>query len=450
MDDPGTFGLIFKIILLVFFILVDAFYELTESAIISLNTGVIDDMAKQGDKKAKRVQKVLKNLNNFIINSQVCITFTCFITSAIAIQSFGTMLIDAVADVLTNLPLWFVTAISIMVITIIVSFVSLVFGKFIPKRIAKHIPEKVAFAFASSLLFTGIIVRPFSKIVSSISNVFVKLFGFDPHATPESVTEEKIRMMVDVGEEKGVIENTQKEMINNIFKFDDVCVENIMTHRTDIISVEDNAPLSEVVSLAIEHGYSRIPVYEEDIDNIIGVIYIKDLLKYVGENVPKSKKMKDIMHPAFYVPESRNCNKLFKDLNEKHIQIAIVVDEYGGTAGIVTLEDLLELIVGNIQDEYDNEDEPFFKINDKCYILDGSADIENISEELNIEIPQGDYDTLGGFIITLLGYLPKQDDRHEVDYNNVHFTVLDIKDRRISKVRADIKEPKLEELEEEN
>lgn len=438
MDDPGTFAIFIKILLLIAFILLNAFYELTESAIIALDGNIVDDMAQQGDRKAKRAQKILNNPSSFIINSQICITFTCFITSAIAIQSFSMDLTNAFMKTFTNASQGLMVVISVIIITLIVSFFSLVFGKFLPKRIAKHIPEKVAFAFGPALIFTVTVLKPFSKLISSTANVFVKMFGYDPHATQDSVTEEKIKMMVDVGEEKGVIENAQKEMINNIFKFDDMCVADIMTHRTDMIAVEDKESLSQVVNLAIEHGYSRIPVFEEDLDDIVGIAYIKDLLKYVGEDLPKTKKMKDIMHPAFYVPETRNCDKLFTDLNERHLQMAIVVDEYGGTAGLVTLEDLLESIVGNIQDEYDNEDEPIYKIDENSYILDGSADIEDISDELQIAIPDGDYDTLGGFVITLLGYLPKDGEENEVDFNNVHFTVLNIEDRRINKVKAEI------------
>ncbi|MEG1614480.1 MAG: hemolysin family protein, partial [Oscillospiraceae bacterium] len=250
--------------------------------------------------------------------------------------------------------------------------------------------------------------------------------------------EEEIRMMVDVGEEKGVIENSQKEMINNIFELDDTCVSDIMTHRTDMVALEAEEPLSEVVSLAIEHGYSRIPVFDDDLDDVIGIAYIKDLLKYVGDNLPKTKKMKDMIREAFYVPKSLSCTKLFTEMSERHVQMAIVVDEYGGTAGLITLEDLLESIVGNIQDEYDNEDEDILKIDENTFTIDGTTDIEEVSDILDIEIPDGEYDTLGGFIISLLGYLPKEGENNEVDYKNIHFTVLNVEDRRIGKINVEI------------
>lgn len=263
---------------------------------------------------------------------------------------------------------------------------------------------------------------------------FSRLFGRD-----DDVTEEDIRMMVDAGNETGAIENTQKEMINNIFEFDDVSADDIMTHRTDVKAVSTAASLADIVKLSIQYGYSRIPVYDEDLDNIVGLAYIKDLLKYVIEPLPKTKKAKDIMREPFYVPKTLNCSKLFSEMTERHVQMAIVVDEYGGTAGIVTLEDLVEAIFGNIQDEYDKEDEDYKRIDDHTYIIDGGMDLEEAAELLGIEIDEDEceYDTLGGFITFLLGYIPQDDEKPEADYENVHFSVLEVKDKRIIKVRAE-------------
>ena len=244
--------------------------------------------------------------------------------------------------------------------------------------------------------------------------------------------------MVDVGQEKGVIEDVQKEMINNIFEFDDIDVADIMTHRTDMACIDVEDSLSDAIKLAIEEGYSRIPVYEEDPDNIVGIIYIKDLLKYVGTSLPKTKGLKDIMRDAYFVPESKRCGALFSELTEKHIQMAIVVDEYGGTAGLVTLEDIVEAIVGNIQDEYDNEDEEISKINETTFTIDGITDLEEVEEQLGIKFPKDDYDTLGGFIISRLGFLPQDGEMNTVEYENIRFTVLNVEERRIGKVKVEI------------
>ena len=257
--------------------------------------------------------------------------------------------------------------------------------------------------------------------------------------------------MVDVGGEKGVIEDTQIEMINNIFEFDDIDVADIMTHRTDMVCVDEEEPLAEAVKLSIENGFSRIPVFKEDPDNIVGIVYIKDFLKYVGTNLPKTKTVKDMMRPAYYVPETKRCGELFTEMTEKRVQMAIVVDEYGGTAGIVTLEDLLESIVGNIQDEYDQEDEEISIINETTFEVEGITDIEEVEEHTGKKFPEGDYDTIGGYIISVLGFLPEDGQMNEVQFENVKFTVLNVEERRIGKVKVEILPiEKKKEIDEEN
>ena len=247
-------------------------------------------------------------------------------------------------------------------------------------------------------------------------------------------------MMVDVGGEKGVIEDSQKEMIDNIFEFDDLDAGDIMTHRTDMTAIEVSRSLEEVAELAIENGYSRIPVYEDDPDSIVGVLYAKDLLKYVGHNIPADLTISKVMRKALYVPETQSCGDLFKAMNDSHTQFAVVVDEYGGTAGIVTLEDVLESIVGNIQDEYDDEDEEIVQINETTFTIDGITDLDEVDELVGTKLPEGDYDTLGGFVISLLGYLPSESDPEPAvaEYDNLRFTVLNFGDRRIGEIKVEI------------
>ena len=238
-----------------------------------------------------------------------------------------------------------------IVITLITSDSSwLAFGELAPKRIAMKNPEKVSFAVVGILLFIKTCMTPVIKVLSFSTNIVVRLFGIDPHEEDSNVTEEEIRMMVDVGEENGVIEESQKEMINNIFEFDDITVDEIMTHRTDITAVEATDSIEQVVRESMNEGFSRIPVYEDDLDNVVGIVYIKDLLGYIGRDVPETATVSAVMRPATFVPESKKCGQLFTEMTEKHVQMAVVVDEYGGTAGIVTMEDLIESILGNIQD----------------------------------------------------------------------------------------------------
>lgn len=442
IDDGGgsaPLDIVLKLLLLLVLILVNAFFAMSEIAIISLNDNAIDKMAEEGNKKAKQINKLTQNSSNFLSTIQIGVTLAGFLTSASASQSFADLLTNAIMKI-NALAQWqgAIHTVSVIVITIVMSYFSLVLGELAPKRMAMQKPEKISFLVVGPLLFFAKVCKPFIKFLSFSTNLVVRLFGFDPNAEEENVTEEEIRMMVDVGEEKGVIENLQKEMINNIFEFDDINVADVMTHRTDMIAVEDTDSLEEVVDLSIKHGFSRLPVYHEDPDEIIGVIYIKDLLKFIDEDLPDDKGPADIMREAYYVPSTKSCGSLFQEMTEKRTQFAVVVDEYGGTAGIITLEDLIEAIVGNIQDEYDHEDEEIIELDDKTFTVDGITLIEEVNEIIGDKIPEGDYETLGGFLMSKLGYLPKDGENNEIDFLNLHFTILNMEDKRVGKVRIEI------------
>lgn len=442
MDDPGSMSagnIIVKLVILLVLILVNAFFAMSELAIISLNDNKIDKMAEDGNKKAKKIVKLTESSSKFLSTIQIGVTLAGFLTSASASTTFASMITDALRGtaVYNALGEGLMNGIAVVIVTIIMSYFSLVLGELVPKKIAMQVPEKISFKIVDILLFFSKLFAPLVKILSVSTNAVVRLLGFNPHADEETVTEEEIRMMVDVGGEKGVIEDVQKEMINNIFEFDDLDAGDIMTHRTDMVAVEVGDDLSEVVDTAVSEGYSRIPVYEDDQDNIIGIVYVKDLLAYVGKKLP-AKSLRDIMRTPMYVPESKICGDLFKEMTEKRTQMAVVVDEYGGTAGIVTLEDIVEAIVGNIQDEYDDEDEEISKINETTFTIDGMTNLEEVAELTGTELPEGSYDTVAGFIIKELGLLPEEGKTYEVNYKNIKFTVLSVDERRIDKVRVEI------------
>ncbi|MDO4398512.1 MAG: hemolysin family protein [Oscillospiraceae bacterium] len=440
-DHTSAGSLVLKLILLLVLVLVNAFFAMSEIAIISLNDAKIERMAEDGHKKAKQLVKLTKNSNRFLSTIQIGVTLAGFLTSASAATNFADMLTTAVTNA-WDVPVSVVSHISVILITIIMSYFSLVLGELAPKRIAMQAPEKVSFAVVGVLLFISKIAAPFVKILSVSTNFVVKLLGFDPNADEEVVTEEEIRMMVDVGEEKGVIENTQKEMINNIFEFDDLDAGDIMTHRTDVVAVNVNdTTLEDFINLSTKEGFSRIPMYEDDIDNIIGIIHVKDLLQFVGKQVSTKQTLRSILREPYFIPESKACGELFTEMSAHHIQMAIVVDEYGGTAGLLTLEDIVEAIMGNIQDEYDDEDEEISKIDDRTFTVDGTIDIEEIDELIGKKLPDGDYETLAGFIIDNLQYIPKDGEMNEVTFENVKFTVLKVEDRRIEKIKVEIFPP---------
>ncbi len=443
MDDPGpntATSLIFKIVLLLVLILINAFFAMSEIAIISLNDAKLEKQAQEGNKKAKKLLKLTSNPSKFLSTIQIGVTLAGFLSSASASQSFVEMLsgaLSSVADAI-NIPMSVVEGFSLVVITLITSYFSLVLGELVPKRVAMYNPEKISFRIAGILTFVAAVTKPFVKVLSLSVNGILRLIGIDPNSEPEEVTEEEIRMMVDVGGEKGVIEDTQKEMINNIFEFDDIDAGDIMTHRTDVSAVEINDPIQDVVEIAEKEGYSRIPVYEESLDKIIGIVYIKDLIGYIGSSVPKQENLRKIMREPYFVPESMKCGMLFQEMTARRVQMAVVVDEYGGTAGIVTLEDLLESIVGNIQDEYDNEEEDFSVIDETTFTVDGTTPIDEVNEHVGVNLPEDEYDTIGGFVISLLGYLPNDGEMNEIDYENLHFTILNLEDKRIGKLKVEI------------
>ena len=465
MDDPGPNfilaqaielsqssaggSLVLKILLLLALILVNAYFAMAEIAVISLNDAKMEKLAEDGHKKAKLVLKLTKNPTKFLSTIQIGITLAGFLTSASAATSFAEMLTGAVTSKF-GLPESIVSPVAVVLITLIMSYFSLVLGELVPKRIGMQIPEKVAFAVAKPLYVIAKLTSPFVKFLSLSTNGVVRLLGFDPNADEEVVTEEEIRMMVDVGGEKGVIEDDQKEMINNIFEFDDMDAGDVMTHRTDVVAADVNdTTLEEFMALAIENGRSRIPLYDEDIDNIVGIVYIKDLLKYVGKEVKVKSTLKNIMREPYFVPESKDCGELFKEMRLQRIQMAVVVDEYGGTAGIVTLEDIVEAVMGDIQDEYDEEEEEISKIDENTFTVEGTIDIEEIDELIGRELPEGDYETLAGFIMDELQCIPKQGEMNEVVFENVKFTVLEVEDRRIEKIKVEIT-PVVEENDEED
>lgn len=441
MDDPGPANVIFKLALLLLLILVNAFFAMSEIAIISLNDNKVRKQAEEGDKRAIKILKLTANPSSFLSTIQFGVTLAGFLTSASAAANFSEPLTKAIAawfSVSQNSSLYgLISAVAMVLVTLIIAFFSLVLGELAPKRIAMQSSEKISYKVVGSLMFIKSVMRPFIKILSVSTNIVVRLFGFDPNASQEVVTEEEIRMMVDAGEEKGVIEESQKEMINNIFDFDDVPVADVMTHRTDIEAVEISDKIEDVVSIGISKGYSRIPVYEDELDNIRGIIYVKDLLPFVGKSIPAGKKIAKLMREAHFIPESKRCGELFSEMTEKHVQMMMVSDEYGGVAGLVTIEDLLESIVGNIQDEYDQEDDEAIQLDEKTFTIDGTTDIEEVEDLLDIKLPEGEYETIGGLIMSELGRIPKPGEEAIIESAGFRFIVVELDERRIERVRAE-------------
>ncbi len=436
MDDPGSPMAIIIVFLL---ILVNAFFAMSEIAAISLNDSKLRHDAEDGNKKAKLLTKLLDEPNNFLATIQVAITLSGLLSSAIAADTYADPIAEFFIKLAPMIDGDIIHGAVVFVLTLLLSYVSLVLGELVPKRIAMHYPEEISYAIAGILSFCYKAFKPFVALLSGSTNFVLKLFGIKPEDEPEEATEENIRMMLDAADERGTIEESEKEMINNIFEFDDTSVGEIMTHRKDLTAIEIETPISEAVDLAISDGYSRMPVYEDSIDNIKGVIFAKDLLSLIGDKSFKNRKVIDFIRPANFIPESNSCSEVFEEFQKKKIQAAIVVDEYGGTAGLVSMEDLIEAVMGNIQDEYDNEEEEINEIDKDNFDLEGTVLLDDIEEPLGIEVDDDcDYDTLSGLIMDLLGRIPEEDEHPVVTYQGVEFTVEQVEEHRIAKLHAKI------------
>ena len=420
------------LIVLAILIFVNAFFASTEIAFISINDAKIEKQAKEGNKKAKQIRKMLKEPSRFLATIQIGITLAGFLSSAFAADAFADELAPSLENLIPlGLAVW--RNISIILITLILSYFSLVFGELVPKRLAMRKAEKIAFGTIGIVKTISIIASPFVKLLTISTNGISKLFGIN-EIDEGTVTEEEIRMMVDVGEEKGSIEEDEKELINNVFEFNDKLVSEIMIHRKDVYAIDIGSDIKDILEDLNEYKYSRIPVYEDNIDNIVGLLFIKDLLA----NVNKKEKVKisNLLREAYFVSENKPINELFKDLQRNKHQIAIVLDEYGGTAGLVTMEDIIEELVGNIFDEYDDEEKDYEKIDDNTYLINGSVSIHDLRKILNVEIPEGEYDTLSGYLIEELGRIPSDNEKPIIETEKVTYKIEEYEDRRIIWVKA--------------
>ena len=431
-----------QILILLLLILLNAFFAASEIAFISLNDAKIDVQAKEGDKKAKKIKAMLTNPSKFLATIQIGITLAGFLSSAFASEKFAGELAPILNNWIPAISLGTWKSVSIILITVVLSYFTLIFGELVPKRIAMKNCEKIAFASVGVIRAISIIMAPFVKLLTLSTNLVSKIFGVS-ETDEETVTEEEIRMMVDVGEEKGTIDEDEKTMINNVFEFNDKIVSEIMVPRKEIYALDMNLTLAEAIEeVSKEITYSRIPVYDETIDNIKGIVHLKDIFLSTQK---KNAKIKNLIRDAFFVPETKPVNELFEELRKNRTQIAVVVDEYGGTSGIVTMEDILEEIVGEIYDEYDEVEDIYQEIDNNTFIFSGSMAIYEVEGLLNVEIEDGDYDTLSGYLIEILGRIPSEKEKDIViETDDVTYEIQKIKDKRIDKVKA-IKRPKHEE-----
>ena len=421
-----------QIAVLVVLILLNAYFAASEIAFISLNDAKIEKQAKEGNKKAKQIYKMLKNPSKFLATIQIGITLAGFLSSAFASDAFA----DKLAPMLNNLLPMLGTdtwrTISIILITILLSFFTLVFGELVPKRLAMKYYEKVSFGTIGVIRGISFITAPFVKLLTFSTNVISKIFGVKENEE-EIVTEEEIKMMIDEGEEKGTIDQEEKELLNNVFEFNDTTASEIITPRIDIFALKISQDLYEVLDELDDYKYSRIPVYEDTIDNIKGIILIKDILKDLRDK--KKINIKKLIKEVHFVPESVPIDKLFRQLQRNKMQMAIVIDEYGGTAGLVTMEDILEELVGNIFDEHDEEELEYELIDENTYMVNGNISIGDLEKIIGIEISDGDYETLSGYLLGKLEELPPEGEETIIEDGKLTYKIEEYEDKRIKRVK---------------
>ncbi|EOR24885.1 HlyC/CorC family transporter [Cytobacillus oceanisediminis] len=424
------------ILVLVILIALNAFFAAAEIALISLNDNKIKHMADTGHKKAKIVYKLLSEPSKFLATIQIGITLAGFLASAFAADSFSGQLTELFLTMGIPLSQGLLDSISVIIITLLLSYFTLVFGELVPKRVALKKAEGIAMFAASPLTVLSKITAPFVAFLTFSTNLVARLFGVRPGEEDEEVTEEDIKMMIDVGNERGSIDEDERMMIHNIFEFDNKNVTDIMTHRSNMVAIPSDYTLKEIATLVNREMYTRYPVYEENIDNIIGILHSKDLLAYMGKE-DTSFQLSEIIRKPYFVLESKRIDELFIQMQKNNVLFAIVVDEYGGTDGIVTMEDLVEEIVGNIFDEYDEPKPPEIKIiGEHTYLLQGTISLDDVQELLKITLPIEIYDTLSGFLISKIGYIPNDQEKPSITFKNFEFQVEEIVDRRISQIKV--------------
>lgn len=439
MDSDGSSMLIETTFLLCILIF-RAICTVCETACTAMGEGKIKSLSQSDDKKEQRLYKILRKplrlitmFSSLKIFTAVCVTFICvecyFLPLSELMKKYSDSSYDTLFYVLSGI-----------IILILIIFVLTVITDGIPRRVTvlgNKNPYDTTMKLLGFLNFLTVCTLPLTVINEKLIAGVSSSFGVDKSAEKELITEEDIMRMVDAGNESGVIEENQREMINNVFEFGDLPVSDVMTHRTDIAAVSDDKTISELVYLAINTGFSRIPVYHESVDHIIGIVCVKDLLCLVGGMSADSMTLSGFVRDVIFFPEKGLCGTLFERMTKEKTQLAVVVDEYGGTAGIVSLEDLIEAVMGNIQDEYDNEAEEITKISEYEYTIDGKANPEEILSYLGVQISEDiKYDTMSSFFIDLYGKIPTEGEMPAVIYENIEFTALYIEDMRVSRLKA--------------
>lgn len=426
---------LFQLLFLAFLTLVNAFFAGAEMAVVSVNKNKIKRRAQEGNKKANLILTLSENSTSFLSTIQVAITFASFFSSASAATGISQIL----AGKLQSLGVPYSGTLSVIAVTLLLSYFTLVFGELVPKRIALQKAEGFSLFCVKPIYYISIVMAPFVRLLSLSTNGVLHLIGMKSESLEEEVSEEEIKSLLETGQETGVFNDIEKEMITSIFSFDDKKAKEVMTPRQDMIAVDISKFCDEYLDSILKSKRSRIPVYDKNIDSVIGILSVKDLMIQARENNFSGINIRSLLQKPYFVPENQMIDKLFKDMQKKQLRMAILVDEYGGVSGLVTLEDLIEEIVGDIWDEYEVMDPDITELAPGRYRIPGNTLLYDLNETLHLELDSS-CDTLSGYLIEQLGYIPTRN-RLPITVDTPHavFTITELNQRVITSANAEIK-----------
>ena len=421
-------SLLLEFIVIVALTGINAFFSSAEMAIVSINKNKLKILVEEGNKKAIMLENLMKEPSKFLSTIQVGITLAGFFASA----SAATGLSQYLSIYLRKLGIPYSGQISMILITFVLSYITLVFGELIPKRIALKSSEKIALSSVGTIVTVSKIFSPFVKFLTFSTNIVLTALKMKEDNIEEKVSKEELRSLVEVGREHGIINEVEKEMIENIIEFDEKVAREIMIPRTKVFLIDKNISVDELFEKKEVEVYSRIPVYEDEADNIVGILFMKDLMIEAYRKGFQNVKLPEIMQEAYFVPETKNVNELFNEMQSEKKHIAILIDEYGGFSGIVTLEDLIEEVMGNISDEFDADDSSIKKLSANKYLVNGELSLNDLNDYFHIELESKHYDTLSGLLIEHMGYIPEDDEDIEpIIIDGISFKPKRVKDKKI-------------------
>lgn len=411
----------FDILIIVFLVMLNGFFVAAEFAMVKVRSSQVELMAREGSRSAKMAEHILQHLNTYLSSTQLGITLASLALGWFGEETVTALILPVFHHFDFNLSEVTVHQISLGISFLIVTFMHIVFGEIAPKALGIKMPEQIIVFVAPFLRVFYLVFKPFIFVLNASANVLLRIIGIDPNELEEGHSAEELKLLIKQGAEEGTIQTSQQEMIENVFNFNELTAKQILVPRTKVIALEVSSPDEEVVNLVISEGYSRMPVYKDTLDDIVGLVHTKDLIPMVREG--KAIILKDILRPAYLIPETKTVSELLKDFQKKRMHMAIVLDEFGGTAGIVTMEDVIEELVGEIQDEYDDELKKVEKLDDKSFMVRGQARIQEVNEVLQYPLPEADdFDTMSGLMNFIFGDIPEQNETKE--FGGYEFTIV--------------------------